>query len=62
MFPPTLQNNLLDIVNAADGKTCMRDILGPLGLGTNFTEVNTIRLRLTSTAYPYLKAVSSNCT
>ncbi len=47
------------ILDAVDGKTPMRDILQRLGVRITFQAVNQIRIRLTNSAFPYLKAVRS---
>ena len=48
------------IVDLADGKASMREIFQRLGLSTSFYTVNQARLKTTSTAYPYLKAVRAD--
>jgi len=58
-FPPAIDGPLRAVVDAADGRTPMRDILGRCGIPTTFPHVNDVRSRLTTTAFPYLKAVAS---
>jgi len=57
-FPPPLRGRFGTVADAADGQTCMREILGRQGISTAFPEANKIRARLTTTAFPYLKAVA----
>jgi SAM-dependent methyltransferase len=57
-YPPPLHDRLRPVVEAADGKTPMREILGKHGIAMAFPEVNEIRARLTTSAFPYLKAVA----
>jgi hypothetical protein len=44
------------IFNAVDGRSTMREIFARLGLETTFGYVNLARLKLTTPAFPYLKA------
>jgi hypothetical protein len=43
----------------ADGRTPMRDIMAQLGISMTFQAVNLARIRLTTSAFPYLKAKPS---
>jgi hypothetical protein len=45
------------ILAAADGRATMREIFARLGMPTDFNTVNAARLRLTTPAFPYLRAV-----
>jgi SAM-dependent methyltransferase len=45
------------IADAADGKSTMRDIFARLGVEPSFHNANDARMRLTTPAYPYLRAV-----
>ncbi len=45
------------ILDSVDGKSSMRDILQRLGVNITFQAVNQIRIKLTTSAFPYLKAV-----
>jgi SAM-dependent methyltransferase len=45
---------------AADGETYMRDVFRRLGVETTFETVNDARLRLTTTAFPFLRAVGTD--
>ena len=47
------------IYEAVDGETFMRDIFQRLGVETTFQTVNRTRLLLTTSAFPYLKAVQT---
>jgi SAM-dependent methyltransferase len=49
--------SLREIVNIAGPSHTMRDIFARLGLRTDFSFVNEARIKLTTSAYPYLKAV-----
>jgi SAM-dependent methyltransferase len=56
-YPPSLKNaRMQSIVARADGQLRMREILDQLGIETDFMTVNEIRLNLTTSAFPYLKA------
>ncbi len=46
-----------EIFESADGKTRMRDLLERHGLDTTFSNVNATRIKLTTPAFPFLKAV-----
>lgn len=45
------------IYDAVDGQRCMGELLTALGQATTFEHVNRVRLELTTTAHPYLRAV-----
>jgi SAM-dependent methyltransferase len=45
------------VFHAADGKRTMREILEQLEIETTFHTVNDIRLQLTTSAFPYLRAL-----
>ena len=47
----------LAIYDAVDGQKTMSEILNQLGQPTTFAHVNRMRLQLTTTAHPYLRAV-----
>jgi SAM-dependent methyltransferase len=47
------------IFELVDGKTQMRDIFAHLGMNTMFQIVNQARIQLTTSAFPYLKAVET---
>jgi 2-polyprenyl-3-methyl-5-hydroxy-6-metoxy-1,4-benzoquinol methylase len=57
LAPPDVQ--VKDIFDAIDGKSSMRDIFQRLGLQMTFSTVNQVRLQLTTSAFPYLRAVST---
>lgn len=60
-FPPMaiLPRNLLNLVADAGSTVPMHALLERHGLPSTFPEVNELRLQLTTSAFPYLKAVSS---
>jgi 2-polyprenyl-3-methyl-5-hydroxy-6-metoxy-1,4-benzoquinol methylase len=45
------------VFQEADGRKSMREIFRLLGLDTSFQTVNPVRLQLTTSAFPYLRAV-----
>ena len=45
------------VYQAADGKTSMREIFERLEIETSFEVINDIRLKLTTSAFPYLRSV-----
>lgn len=47
-----------EIFESADGKTVMRDLLERHGLDTTFSNVNAARIKLTTPAFPFLKAIN----
>jgi len=47
------------IFDSVDAKTSMRDIFEQLGMKMSFQVINQIRLKLTTSAFPYLKAVQT---
>lgn len=51
--PPAPARLLLE---AADGRSTMRELFARVGLDTTFREVNRARLQLTTPAHPYLRA------
>jgi SAM-dependent methyltransferase len=57
-LPPT-DRVLAKIVASANASTPMREVLRQNGISTDFHNANQLRLRLTTPAYPYLKAVES---
>ncbi|HEU4655558.1 MAG TPA: class I SAM-dependent methyltransferase [Steroidobacteraceae bacterium] len=59
-FPPPAERPFSAVVADADGQTTMRALLHRHGLPTSFPEVNISRLRLSSTAFPYLRAVAQS--
>jgi len=57
-FPAALpHNSVKKIIDEVDGRTSMRDIFRRLGLETSFEVVNHTRIMLTTSAFPYLRAV-----
>lgn len=46
------------VFQACDGKSTIREILQRLGISLDFRQVNRLRLRLATTAYPYLRAAT----
>jgi len=57
-FPRTPSNQLLErIIDLADGTTSMRQIFRRLDIEPTFQKVNQARLELTTSAFPYLRAV-----
>lgn len=46
-----------DIFESVDGRHPMRDIMKKVGFDTTFQSVNLARIRLTTSAFPYLKAI-----
>jgi SAM-dependent methyltransferase len=57
-YPPPPPDALTRrIVDAVDGRTPMRAIFARLGLETTFHAANEARLKLTTPAFPYLRAV-----
>ncbi|MDQ3174279.1 MAG: TauD/TfdA family dioxygenase [Acidobacteriota bacterium] len=57
-FPlATPDSSVKAILDSIDSKTSMRDIFQRLGVKTTFQAVNQIRMRLATSAFPYLKAV-----
>jgi hypothetical protein len=48
------------IFDCIDGEATIENILDALNIRLGFNELNDLRLRLTSSAYPYLSAVSIN--
>jgi hypothetical protein len=48
------------LLESVDGRSPVRDILQRLGMETTFQRVNQIRLKLTTSVYPYLMAVSTH--
>ena len=59
---PSLPRNELEknIITMSDGTRVMKDIFEELDISTDFITVNEHRLRLTTTAYPYLCSVSED--
>ena len=56
-YPPVMQEEeLIPIVRSVDGRTPMRTILTNLGISTTFRTVDALRIRLTTSAFPYLVA------
>ena len=45
-----------EMFELADGRTPMRDIMAQLGSSMTFQAVNLARIRLTTSAFPYLRA------
>lgn len=57
-YPPTAPKGAAGAVyEAADGRRAMREVLTTLGQPLTFGHVNSLRLALTTTAHPYLRAV-----
>ena len=50
--------SLQQVIELADGRRTMGEIFSILGLKTTFQNVNHARLRLSTSAFPYLRAVS----
>ena len=48
-----------EVYNAVDPKLTMREILERLGIDPTFQNVNPIRLRLTTSAFPYLRSLQA---
>ncbi|HJP91750.1 MAG TPA: class I SAM-dependent methyltransferase [Pyrinomonadaceae bacterium] len=48
-----------EIFESVDGQTPMRDIFAKLGIDMTFQKVNLVRIRLTTSAFPYLRAKSA---
>ncbi len=46
-----------EIFESADGKTVMRDLFERHELDTTFSNVNAVRIKLTTPAFPFLKAI-----
>jgi hypothetical protein len=44
-------------LKAIDGKTPMRDLIERHGVETTFSNVNAARIKLTTPAFPFLKAI-----
>jgi SAM-dependent methyltransferase len=58
--PPELNDSRkARILSAIDGRTPMGEILSRLGISSGFETVNRLRIELTTSAFPYLVAVSS---
>ena len=55
LVPP--DSSVRKIFDAVDGQSTMNEILSRLGITPTFAAVNQIRIKLTTTAFPYLKAV-----
>jgi len=56
-FPTAPGGSVLGkVAGAADGKTCMRDLLKRLEVSGGFAEMTDMRLRLTTPTFPYLFA------
>jgi 2-polyprenyl-3-methyl-5-hydroxy-6-metoxy-1,4-benzoquinol methylase len=49
---------LQQVVQLVDGRRTMREIFSEVGMKVSFQNVNHARLRLSTTAFPYLRAVS----
>lgn len=47
------------ILDSVDAKISMRDIFDRLGIKMSFQAINQVRLKLTTSAFPYLKAVQT---
>jgi SAM-dependent methyltransferase len=59
-YPAVCRDGMLGkLVNGANGSAPMRVVLEQHGYPTTFPEVNETRIRLTTCAFPYLKAVGS---
>jgi len=50
--------SLQQIVELVDGRRTMGEIFSEIGMKTTFQNVNYVRLRLSTTAFPYLRAVT----
>ena len=55
-YPPPPPESFAKIIDSADGMTPMKDIFDRLEIDRSFQSVNTHRLRLTTPAFPYLRA------
>lgn len=59
-YPPTPSDPvILGILDAVDGKTAMSQIWTRLGLSTAFPFLNAMRLKMTTSAFPYLRSTES---
>jgi len=59
-FPSTMPDaSVKKIFDAVDGGRPMREIFEQLGVEKNFSMVNQVRIMLSTSAFPYLKAVSN---
>ncbi len=56
-YPPPAENPYRAVIADTDSSTPMRTILERHGLPTQFPAVNLCRLRLATTAFPYLRAI-----
>ncbi len=57
-FPPPCRGKIEDDVLASiDGRSSMREILTRLRMPLTFSRVNQLRAKLTTTAFPYLRAI-----
>lgn len=60
-FPMVLPDAAVkNIYNAVDPATPIRDVFQKLGLDTSFQNVNQVRMRLATSAFPYLRAVQAS--
>ncbi|WMS87330.1 class I SAM-dependent methyltransferase [Pleionea litopenaei] len=58
--PEIPTNNIASLVfNRVDGKKTVREILSSLGTNLGFYELNDLRMRLTTTAFPYLVSIKN---
>ena len=55
--PPTDDKDAANVVAMVDGKTRIKDIFASLGIASDFHTTNRIRLRCTTSSFPYLRAV-----
>ena len=48
------------VFEVVDGQTVMKELLAQVGVNPTFSAVNELRTKLTTTAFPYLRAVHTN--
>jgi 2-polyprenyl-3-methyl-5-hydroxy-6-metoxy-1,4-benzoquinol methylase len=58
LVPP--DSSVRKIFEVVDRESTMKELLARLGITPTFAAVNQIRIKLTTTAFPYLKAVQTN--
>jgi SAM-dependent methyltransferase len=58
LVPP--DSSVRKVFEAVDRESTMKEVLAQLGITPTFAAVNQIRIKLTTTALPYLKAVQTN--
>jgi SAM-dependent methyltransferase len=55
--PPAEDKDVANVVAMADGKTRIGNVFASLGIATDFHTINRIRLRCTTSSFPYLRAL-----